>query len=119
MNQKPKAQNLLDLATPEELEKIQAHQSSTGSVPVDDYWMLLAEFGKAYGWEAYKDARDDKITLEEMMTLIEASRKLEHLQQYKDTLAVFYGSGSVQSKSPGTTFDKLTRQFIKQAKADE
>lgn len=120
--QKPqtKTKNLLEIVSQEELKKVEAHKAKTkGALPVDDFWLILAEFGRVYGWEAYKAARDDEIGLEEMMTLVEANRKIEHLDLYKNSLASFIGSGSAQTKRPSSTFKKLTNKFINKAKADE
>lgn len=120
MMEKSPPKNLLDSITPEDLEKIKQHQASTqGSFPVDNEWMLLAEFAKAYGWEAYKDARDDKIGSGEMLTLIEANRKLEAIQLYKDSQSSLIGSVSAQSKKPASTFRKLTKNIIKQMKIEQ
>lgn len=119
-NENQSRQQALDEISPEELEKIKAHQASTtGSYPVDNEWLLLAEFAKAYGWEAYKDARDDKIGVAEMLTLIEANRKLEALDLYRLAQASLIGSGSAQSKNPATTFQNLTRNIITKTKVNE
>jgi hypothetical protein len=119
MDKKP-TKNLLDKITPEDLEKIEAHRASTeGAYPVDNEWMLLAEFGKAYGWDAYKDARDDRISSAEMLTLIEANRKLEAVQLYKDSQSSLIGTVSAKSKKPGSTFRSLTKGIIKQMKVKE
>jgi len=106
--------NLLDTLSPEDLEKIRQHQSST--IALDYEWLALAEFGRAYGWEAYKDARDDKISVDEMMTLLEASRKLDALHHFQMAQASFIGSGSASSKKPNLTFKKMTKDIIRQAK---
>lgn len=108
-------QKALDEISAEDLAKIKAHQASTqGSKPVDQEWLLLAEFAMAYGWQAYRDVRTDKIELDEMLTLIEASRKVKASDQYKNAHAVLIGAGSAQSKNPIQTFKNLTREIIKQ-----
>lgn len=110
-------QQQLDNISPEDLEKIKAHQASTeGAYPVDNEWMLLAEFGKAYGWGAYKDARDDKIGAAEMLTLVEANRKLEALHLYQSAYAAFTGAGSAGAKKPSSVFKSMTKDIIKQTK---
>lgn len=115
-----KSQNLLDLVSKEEMEKIEAHKAEVnGGFPVDDHWMIIAEFTRIYGWQSYLDFKDDKIQTDEMMTLIAANRKLEYLDQYRASLAAFIGAGSAQTKKPSSIFKKLTNPFIKKAKADE
>jgi hypothetical protein len=118
----PKSQtrNLLDSASAEDLAKIEEHQASTdGAYPVDNEWLLLAEFAKAYGWQAYLDARDDKIGMPEMLTLVEANRKLQSLELYRASLASLIGSGSAQAKKPSSAFKSMTKDMIKQAKVKE
>lgn len=111
-----KSHNLLDDLTQEDLDKIDSYLNK--GVVVDDYWMLLAEFGKAFGWEAYKDARDDLISIDEMMTLIEAHRRLESLDQYRISVATYIAVGSTKTKRPNQTFRKSTKQMLNSAKAD-
>lgn len=119
MNKKP-TRNLLDKVTPEDLKKIQEYQTTTeGAYPVDQEWMLLAEFAIAYGWQAYLDARDDNITGAEMLTLIEANRKLEAVNIYEITQAVFIGQWSSQSKRPSATFNRLMKDIIRRTKVHE
>lgn len=127
-NQKKKIVNLLDELSPEDLEKIEEHQASTiGSHPVDQEWLLLAEFGIRFGWQAYLDAKNDArdengnliVTGAEMRTLIEASRRLEARELYDRATASFIGSASAGTKNPAKTFKTLTKDIINQMKADE
>lgn len=112
-------QAALNNISAEDLQKIQDHQAKTsGSFKVDDEWLLLAEFAKAYGWQAYIAAKNDEISSPEMMTLIEANRKLEYLDQYRYAQSTFIGAGSAQTKSPSKTFSSLTKNLISNAKAD-
>lgn len=78
--------------------------------------MLLAEFAKAFGWEAYKDARDDNISSLEMMTLIEANRKLEAQDYYRLASSSYFGAISATQKKPGAAFTKMTKHITKQMK---
>lgn len=113
-------QQALDNITPEDLAKVKAHQAKTQSAyKVDDYWLIAAEFARAFGWSAYKDFRQDKIGLEEMMTLIEANRRLEAREAFVQAQSVFIGILSANSKKPSQTFSKLTKGLLKQAKVDE
>lgn len=113
-------QQALDNITPEDLEKVKAHQAKTQSAyKVDDYWLIAAEFARAFGWSAYKDFRQDKIGLEEMMTLIEANRRLDAREAFIQAQSAFMGAVSSQSKKPSQTFTKLSKGLLKQAKVDE
>lgn len=111
--------NLLDEISPEDLAKVRAHKASTkGAYPVDMEWMLLAEFAKAYGWEAYMAAKNDEITAAEMLTLVEANRKLEARHTFLDMQSSFVGAVSAQNKKPTNIFKRLTKDIIKQTKVD-
>lgn len=112
--------NLLDDISAEDLAKIEAHQAETkGAMPVDVEWLLLAEFAKAYGWEAYMAAKNDEISAAEMLTLIEANRKLEARRMFEDAQTAFVGAASAQTKKPTNTFKQLTKDIIKRTKADQ
>lgn len=116
---KPKT-NLFDDLSEEDLAKIDAlKEASTNKVSVDQEWMLLAEFAKTFGWEAYKDAKNDVISSGEMMTLILAARKLKNIDTYNAAYAALVGAGASKSKSPSSAFRKMTRVILNNAKADE
>lgn len=119
MEQK-KTRNLLDEISPEDLQKIRDHKASTkGAFPVDVEWMLLAEFAKAYGWAAYMAAKNDEIIAAEMLTLIEANRKLEARQTFLDMQSAFVGAVSATQKKPTNIFKRLTKDIIKQTKVED
>lgn len=112
--------NLLDDISAEDLAKIEAHKADTkGAMPVDVEWLLLAEFAKAYGWGAYMSARNDEISAAEMLTLVEANRKLEARRMFEDSQTAFVGAVSAQTKKPTNTFKNLTKDIIKKTKADQ
>lgn len=118
MEQKPR--NLLDEVSPEDLEKVKAHKASTaGSMPVDTEWMIATEWLKLAGWQGYLAYKNDEITLAEMLTLIEANRRLEYRKMFDASQTSFIGSISSQSKKPANTFKALTKAIIKRTKADE
>lgn len=121
-------QEALDNISAEELEKVKAHQASTqGAYPVDQEWLLLAEFGMKFGWQAYLDAKNDAVdkdgnlivTGAEMLTLIEASRKIEWAAIFNDARASLIGAGSANSKKPSQTFKSLTKDIVKNTRISE
>ena len=119
MDSKIRQQALSDISV-EDLAKVKAHQAKTTSaIKVDDYWLLLAEFGMAFGWQAYKDAVEDKIDAPTMMTLVEASRRIKASERLHQAEASFIGSASAQTKSPSQTFTKLTKRLSNMTKVDE
>lgn len=116
---KQSRQQALNEISADDLAKIKAHQASTsGAYPVDKEWLLLAEFAKAYGWQAYQDARQDKIMMTEMLTLIEASRKLEYIAQFRIAEAVLAGAATAQT-GKSQTFKSLTKEMINKMKVQE
>lgn len=113
-------QQAIDNISPEELAKVKAHQArNKSSVAIDDHWLVIAEFTRAFGWGAYQDFKADNISLDEMMTLVEANRRLEYAEMFRFTQACFVGSVSAQAKSPTSTFTKLVATIIKKSKADK
>lgn len=117
-NQK-KANPLEDISDEDlaKLEKVKA--STSGHLKIDNEWLLLTEFAIKFGWEAYKEVREDKITLAEVLTLIEASRRIDNFSHYRNAQASFIGAGSANSKKPSNTFKQLTRKIIKSMEADK
>lgn len=109
-------QALLDNVPDEELAKIRQAQGNKVLVEPED--LLLAEFGIKFGWEAYKEARDDKIKAKEMNRLIAASRKLDNLELYRNSMASYIGVGAVNSKSPSKSFKSMTSKLSKSTEAD-
>lgn len=115
-----KRQEALNNVSEEDLEKVKAYQASTsGAAKVDQEWLLLAEFAKAFGWQAYLAVKNDEIRADEMLTLIEANRKLEAKKVFEDMQSSFVGAVSAQTKKPGSTFKSLTKNIIRQTKVDE
>lgn len=101
-----------------EADRQKIESKTSESLKVDPEWMLLAEFGLMYGWQALLDAKEDRITGAEMMLLITAGRKVQSGYQYDQTLASFIGAVAAGSKNPGSQFGKLTKQMLKKAQAD-
>lgn len=113
-------QEQLNNVSEEDLERVKAYQASTkGAYPVDQEWLLLAEFAKVYGWQAYLSAKNDEIKSDEMLTLIAANRKLEAKEVFEDMQSSFVGAVSAQTKKPASTFKSLTKNIIRRTKADE
>lgn len=110
-------QQALDNLTAEELAKVAQKQVS--EIDVDPEWMALVEFARVFGWDAYLAVKRDELTMEEMATLLQASRKLDYLRQVEMSQAVFIAIASANSKNPATTFKKLIQGIINRAKVHE
>ena len=111
---KQSRQAALNNLSKEDLEKVERFQQKNSSTPIDKEWMILAEFAMTFGWDAYKDA--DNITLSEMMSLLEASRKVQALRHYESAQAAFIGAASARSKKPTTAFKKATKNILNRIK---
>lgn len=104
---------------PEHLARVQAAQDkASDEIKVDNEWLLIAEFGKHYGWQAMQAVLNNEIDLETMTVLILGARKFDYSRQYANAQASFIGSASAQSKKPSKVFKKATEQLIKEMKAD-
>lgn len=118
--QPQKRKTLSDLIKQDDLLKAEEARIESQGVKVDREWMLMAEFGRTFGWEAYKDARDDNIGIDEMVMLLLADRKNQSFQQYNNSLASFIGAGAAKAgKKSSSVFKQMTAKFLKNAKADE
>ena len=105
-------QKLLDSAP-------EAVSASDPTVKVDKEWLMIAEFGKHYGWQAIEAVLNNTISGEQMSLLISGARKVDRLLDYRASQASFVGAASAQTKKPSATFKSLTKNLLKQSEADE
>lgn len=120
MEKKKPTRNLLDEVSPEDLAKLRAHKASTeGAFPVDMEWLIAAEWLRISGWGGYMAFREDKINLDEVLTLIEATRKLDARKTFEDMQSAFVGAVSAQTKKPVATFRSLTKDIIKKTRVKD
>lgn len=62
--------------------KIKELSKSREKSKIEPEWVLLAEFGLFFGWQAVVDARNDKISFQEMNKLLSAARRIESTNRY-------------------------------------
>lgn len=110
-------QAALDNISAEDLAKIQRVHGKTVRVEQED--LLLAEFALKFSWQAYLDVKSDKVTSNEMVRLLAASRKLEMQEMYRNAQAAFIASGAVNSKKPSQAFKSMTQNIVKNMEADK
>lgn len=110
-------QAALDNISPEDLQKIRQKTEKGIKVEIED--LIEVEFALKFGWEAYKDMRDDRISSKKMMTMLVASRKLDDLAAYNSARSAFIGAVSASSKRPSQTFNKITKDLLKNIRADK
>lgn len=126
---KQKIVNLSDALDTKDLEQIRDYQANTdGAYPVDNEWLILAEWLKFAGYRAYLDAKNDArdengnliITLPEILTLLEANRKLEAVNQYLNAEAAMIGASTAKAGKRASSFWKsMTRHILNKAKVQE
>lgn len=108
-------QAAIDTISAEDLAKIQA---KTEVVKVDVEDVLEAEFLMKFGFTAYWSLYPEKdphegITANEMIRLINASRKVDAFNQYAQAQTAFIGAAAAQSRKPSATFESATQSIKK------
>ena len=109
-------QAALDNISAEDLAKIKAVQGYKVKVEPED--LTLAEFALKFGWQAYLDVKEDRISGSEMAKLLTASRKLDMKTLYLQAQASFIGAGAAGSKNPSQTFKSMTNKLLREMEAD-
>jgi hypothetical protein len=128
---KNKSVNLLDLISDDDKSKIELFQKGDNkNEHITPEVMIIAEFGYYYGWqsiidikrgyiEKFKDNGDiDRVPflLEEVYALLEAARKVWAKQVLDIGTANLSANAAVYAKSPGKSFEKSMKQFIKESR---
>lgn len=104
---------VIDDFTPEQLAKLKAIKAKSGaraSAFYRDNEMLVAEFGKYYGWQAVCDVLADRVAYETFIALLNAGRALrlrERIEYTQDTAAAI---GATFGKKP----EQALRKYLKQ-----
>jgi hypothetical protein len=115
---KPKHKTILDDFTDEQIAKIKQRKEQSEKFKVDNEWLMLAEFGYYYGWNAIQAVLDNKIDGDTMTMLLAGARKLDTRNVYDNARAGFIANYSVQAKNPVSAFSKATKQLTRNMKAD-
>lgn len=104
---------VIDDFTPEQLAKLKAMRKASSAARASAFYrdneMLLAEFGKYYGWQAVRDALLDRVAYETFIAMLNAARALrlrERIEYTQDTAAAI---GAVLSKKP----EQALRKYLK------
>lgn len=104
---------VIDDFTPEQLAKLKAIKAKSGagaSAFYRDNEMLLAEFGRYYGWQAVRDVLADRVAYETFIAMLNAGRALrlrERIEYTQDTAAAI---GATLGKKP----EQALRKYLKQ-----
>ena len=77
-SESPTLQELLE----RDADKIKASSRGRDKNKLEPEWVLLAEFGLYFGWQAVQDVRQDNISFSEMNKLLAAARQAESTKRY-------------------------------------
>jgi hypothetical protein len=90
----------------------QRDQSSNSKISPE--WMLIAEFGYYFGWQAVKELRaGTDLTMDEVNILIIGARKVWTRQALDMAQGSFIGSTAARSKTPTASFKKAIKGYEK------
>lgn len=78
MNNQPTLQELLQ----RDADKIKEIKRARQGAKIEPEWLLLAEFGLYFGWQAVTDVRNNKLSFVEMNKLLAAARRMEAMNRY-------------------------------------
>lgn len=81
-NELPTFQDLLE----RDAEKIKEMRKVRSDSKIEPEWVMLAEFGMYFGYQALQDVRHDVISFAEMNKLLTAARRLEALKRYNNVI---------------------------------
>ena len=103
---------VIDDFTPEQLAKLKAIKAggnARASAFYRDNEMLVAEFGKYYGWQAVCDVLADRVAYETFVALLNAGRALRIRERIETTQDMAAAIGATFSKKP----EQALRKYLK------
>ena len=103
---------VIDDFTPEQLAKLKAIKAKSGaraSAFYRDNEMLLAEFGRYYGWQAVRDVLSDRVAYETFIALLNAGRAMRLRERIESTQDMAAAIGATFSKKP----EQALRKYLK------
>lgn len=99
-----------------ESEKNQARQfkdSLQTPKQYNDKELLLAEFGRYYGWQALKDAAEDRMTARTFLALLEAARKIERSRRLERLDDISVAVAAILDKKAATRLSSQEKKLRK------
>lgn len=104
---------VIDDFTPEQLAKLKAMRKASSNAGASAFYrdneMLLAEFGRYYGWQAVCDVLADRVAYETFVALLNAGRALRFRERIESTQDMAAAIGAVLSKKP----EQALRKYLK------
>ena len=104
---------VIDDFTPEQLAKLKAMRKASSGARASAFYrdneMLLAEFGRYYGWQAVRDVLSDRVTYETFVALLNAGRALRIRERIESTQDMAAAIGATFGKKP----EQALRKYLK------
>lgn len=108
---------VIDDFTPEQLAKLKAMRKASSGAGASAFYrdneMLLAEFGRYYGWQAVRDVLSDRVTYETFIALLNAGRAMRIRERIETTQDMAAAIGATLSKKPEQTLRKYLKSLEK------
>lgn len=79
-------------------DKIGELSKLKSATEIDPEWLLLAEFGSYYGYQAIVDVRKNVISAEDMQQLLAGARRIENLNRYNRIIDQYTAFAATQTK---------------------
>ena len=79
---------------------------------------LLAEFGYYLGYDAIRDVRENRISIEEMYAILEGCRKVWYSKLVETTQGTSIAVGTAFSKNAKQDFVKAMKPYSERAKVE-
>lgn len=90
---------------------IEKSAKSRKTKELEPEWVMLAEFGLFFGWQAVMDVRNDSISFGEMNKLLTAARRIKAIERYNTVFDTYSATNAIHDK--GKSF-KQTLKGIKE-----
>ena len=104
---------VIDDFTPEQLAKLKAMRKASSNAGASAFYrdneMLLAEFGRYYGWQAVRDVLADRVAYETFVALLNAGRALRIRERIESTQDMAAAIGATFGKKP----EQALRKYLK------
>lgn len=104
-----KPASLLNLMSEKDADRVLRSaklREATKSEVITNEWMMLAELGVHFGYEAIQAVLNDVITLQQARMLIEGARKLHSADVYDIAVA-----GAAANSQKASAFKKIMKPF--------
>lgn len=82
----------------DKIEEIKKVVNGRKKSKVEPEWLLIAEFGLYFGWQAVLDVRNDVISFGEMNKMLAATRSIKATERYNRVIDAYAASIALHDK---------------------